>query len=283
MANRFTTFPESWWALMPKPFKLLSDDLKALEAIVAAGGGEDPPPGPQGPGGAWTMSFSDEFDGTAVNAANWSRLRGDPSTGLYDAPYSSQQDDSSWDDSYATVSGGLLRLRWDNTPSTSYGITYPYTAGIVTSEGLRAFQPPIFIESRIWFTDAPGLWPSFWLNPVGTWPPEIDIAEFVPDDTPDGLYHAHFNYHWGTSAAHQDMGWQWYGTQGSSAAGAWHTYGLHWTTSKLQVYHDGVAGPSYTGSITDLPHFLILSSGVRKGYSPAAGEMRVDYVRTWKP
>ena len=39
MANRFTTFPESWWAYMPKPFKLLSDDLKALEAIVAAGGG----------------------------------------------------------------------------------------------------------------------------------------------------------------------------------------------------------------------------------------------------
>ena len=45
MANRFTTFPESWWAYMPKPFKLLSDDLKALEAIVAAGGGENPPPG----------------------------------------------------------------------------------------------------------------------------------------------------------------------------------------------------------------------------------------------
>ena len=38
MANRFTTFPESWWAYMPKPSKLLSDDLKALEAIVAAGG-----------------------------------------------------------------------------------------------------------------------------------------------------------------------------------------------------------------------------------------------------
>ena len=43
MANRFTTFPESWWAYMPKPFKLLSDDLKALEAIVAAAVGEDPP------------------------------------------------------------------------------------------------------------------------------------------------------------------------------------------------------------------------------------------------
>ena len=42
MANRFTTFPESWWAYMPKPFKLLSDDLKALEAIVAAGGSGTP-------------------------------------------------------------------------------------------------------------------------------------------------------------------------------------------------------------------------------------------------
>ena len=37
MANRFTTFPESWWAYTPKPFKLLSDDLKALEAIVGGG------------------------------------------------------------------------------------------------------------------------------------------------------------------------------------------------------------------------------------------------------
>lgn len=38
MANRFTTFPESWWEYMPKPFKLLSDDLNALEAIYAPAG-----------------------------------------------------------------------------------------------------------------------------------------------------------------------------------------------------------------------------------------------------
>lgn len=255
-------------------------DWEAVELEFGTG-----PLGPMASAGTWTSGWHDEFDTPgAPSTATWSPLRGDPATGLYDTPYSTANDASSWDPSYATVTAdGLLELRWDNTPSTSSGITYPYTAGIVTSEGLRAFQPPIFIESRIWFTNTPGLWPSFWLNPVGTWPPEIDIAEFVPDDTPDGLYHPHFNYHWGTQAAPQQLGWQWYGTQGSSAAGAWHTYGLLWTPTLLQVFHDGAPGPSYAGSVTNLPHFLILSTGVRKGYTPANGRMLIDYVRTWTP
>ena len=246
----------------------------------------NPAPLPQAAGlaGSWALSFADEFTGTAVNSSNWSRLRGNPATGLYDSPYSPANDDSSWDAAYATVSDGLLRLRWDRTPSESYGITYPYTAGIVTSEGLRSFTPEVFIEARIWFTDTPGLWPAFWLDPLVGWPPEIDIAEFVPDDTPDGLYKPHFNYHWSEGGVHRQMGWKWYGTAGQSIAGAWHTYGLHWTTSKLQVYLDGQPGPSYAGpGITSQDMYIILSSGVRKGHLPAAGEMRVDYVRSWTP
>ena len=245
----------------------------------------NPAPTPQASGlaGSWTLSLQDEFDGTAVNSANWNRLRGTPN-GLYDSPYNPSMDDSSWDASYATVSDGLLRLRWARVPSESYGITYPYTAGLVTSEGLKSFTPPVFIEARIWFTDTPGLWPAFWMDPVVGWPPEIDIAEFVPDDTPDGLYKPHFNYHWSEGGQHKQMGWRWYGTQGQSIAGAWHTYGLHWTSSRLQVYLDGQPGPSYTGTgITSQPMYIILSTGVRRGFLPAAGEMRVDYVRAWTP
>lgn len=254
-------------------------DWEAAEVEFGTG-----PLGPLASGGPqWVPGWSDEFAMPGVpDTATWSRLRGDPASGLYDAPYSAANDASSWDASYASVVPEGLELRWDATPSESGGVTYPYTAGLVTSEGLRSFTPPVFIEIRARFTDTPGLWPALWLNPVGTWPPEIDIAEFIPEDTPDGLYHAHFNYHWGTSGAPQQMGWQWYGRQGVSAAGtAWHTYGLSWTADRLQVFHDGAPGPSYQGSVTTLPHFLILSTGVRKGFSPAAGRMQVGYVRTW--
>lgn len=248
-------------------------------------------PAPQGVSGTWRVAMADEFSGTSLNRSVWTAHRGlEPYT--YGHPFNAALDNYAFDPSRATVKDGSLRLSWDKTPitvqnsSAPYTTTYPYTAGIAHTGKGFAFTHG-FVEARIWVPDTPGLWPAFWMLPTPVdkdWPPEIDIAEIIPDDTPDGLYKPHFNYHYKDAAGnHQQSNWKWYGDAGKSYAGSWHTYGLLWEKGKLQAFIDGKPGPSYaSSSVTNSPMYVVLSSGVRKGYSPPAGSMLVDYLRVWQ-
>lgn len=249
------------------------------------GTGPNTPTG--GPAGTWTLTFADYF--TALNTSVWTTLRGAPGE-TYNSPINPAGDNHAYSADRVTATGGMLRLAWDPTPITSYGTTYPYTASYAhTATGLTV-REGTFLEARIRLsTNAPGLWPAFWLLPlpINTWPPEVDIAEFVQADTPDGKYHPHFNVHWSEDggATSKQAYWQSYGPSGVDYAdGAWHTYGLEWVDGRIQVWLDGQPGPSYTGPGLDYIGTLypVFSTGVMKGYTPPAGHMDVDYLRTWQ-
>ena len=237
---------------------------------------------PAGVTGDWTILKEDTF--TTLDTAVWTTLRGAPG-GLYGNPYNSDLDGYGFAADRATVTDGQLRLAWDPAPITVSGTTYPYTAGMAhTGNGAWTFTPPVYIEASIHVPDTPGLWPAFWMLPTPVddhWPPEIDIAEWVQDDTPDGRIHPHFNYHW-NDGTNQQAGWQWYGTRGRSEAGAFRTYGLLWQPGRIQAFLDRVPGPVVSGAhVTSAPMYLVLSTGVRKDATPAAGAMLVDWVRVW--
>lgn len=240
------------------------------------------------PAGTWLLTFADDFTG-GLDTRVWTPLRGAPGE-TYNSPINPAGDNHAYSADRVSVTGGVLRLAWDKTPITSYGTTYPYTASYAhTATGLTV-REGTFIEARIRLsTNAPGLWPAFWLLPlpINTWPPEVDIAEFVQADTPDGKYHPHFNVHWSEDggATSKQAYWQSYGPSGVDYAdGAWHTYGLEWVDGRIQVWLDGQPGPSYTGPGLDYIGTLypVFSTGVMKGYTPPAGHMDVDYLRTWQ-
>ncbi|GIZ14527.1 hypothetical protein RCZ15_17020 [Capnocytophaga catalasegens] len=152
------------------------------------------------------LVFIDDFDGTALNEEIWTPHRGLVHT--YGAPYNSAIDDNGFDKNQVSVKDGNLILNWEKKPITIGNTTYPYSAGVAHSgKGLHFSYG--YIEARIWFSKYSGLTPAFWLLPLPVddhWPPEIDIAELTPDDTPDGLYKPHFNYHWSdNSGEHQQM------------------------------------------------------------------------------
>lgn len=250
-----------------------------------------PAPQAQGVTGSWKLAFADEFTGTTLNTKVWTPHRGlEPYT--YGHPYNPALDAHAFDPSRVSVRDGHLRLAWDGSPHTVHNssgpatTTYPHTASVAHTGKGFAFTHG-FVEARIFVPDTPGIWPAFWMLPRPVdkdWPPEIDIAEIIPDDTPDGLYKPHFNYHFKDAAGkNQQAHWKWYGQDGKTYAGSWHTYGLLWEKGKLQVFLDGKPGPSYTGAeVTDNPMYVVLSSGVRKGYSPPPGAMLVDYLRVWR-
>lgn len=243
---------------------------------------------PPAPNTTWTLQFRDEFDTGTLNTSVWVPLRGAPG-GTYNSPVNPSGDDHAYAPNRVTVTNGMMRLAWDRTPITSYGVTYPYTAGYASTAAGLTVNAGCFIESRVQIGPAnAGLWPALWLlpYPVNQWPPEVDIAEWVTSDTPDGLYHPHFNVHWQDSGGvNRQAYWQSYGPSGTNYLGSgWHTYGLLWRSNLMQVYLDGVAGPSYTGPglgyLGDM--YVVFSTGVMKGNTPANGSMDVDYLRVWR-
>ncbi|NAZ74087.1 family 16 glycosylhydrolase [Kineococcus sp. T13] len=236
---------------------------------------------PVGAASGWSLSFSDEFNGTAVDTSKWLPQRfswGDP----YDQPFNASEG-ASFSAKNVTVSNGAAVLTTKREASTAWGKSYTHTSGMLSSEGKFTLKRGDYIEARIWIPKSDGLWPAFWTVPSGQWPPEIDIFEFF--DTAKQSQ-PKFNYHWGTSSNHQQLGPRTYGAAGVDYRNSWHTYGLHRTLdNRLVPYVDGVAYPAASVTSQDaLPQFVILNLSMYAGANPSSTEqMKIDHVRAWSP
>lgn len=241
---------------------------------------ETPPatPTPIGIGGTWNMIFNDEFSGSSIDATKWSTLRG----GLvwpYGDPYNPPIEDAFYKRANSTVRDGnaVLTLKKE----TSNG--YPYSSGVIHSGNHFSFKYG-YVESRVKVPKCSGCWPAFWMldTPVDDhWPPEIDIFEFF-DSINDP--HPYFNYHWADNG-HKQLGIKQIGSSARDYTDTFHTYGLMWTASKVQVYLDGVPGPAFTDPrfITQARNYVIFNFALQKGKTPPSGqELLVDYVRVWQ-
>lgn len=236
-----------------------------------------PPPSPVGLSGNWRLIMQDEFSGSSLNTAMWTPQRG-PSYS-YGDPYNPQYEDAYYLANNPKVQNGSLVLTL-NQGSTN---GYPYSSGMVQN-GRNFNYKYGYTEARIKVPGNTGVWPAYWTlsAPVDqSWPPEIDIFEFgLSSQTRPS-----FNYHYGSSSNHQQSGLTLYGSSSVNYTQDYHVYGMLWTSTKIQVYIDGVPGPSYTNSanITSLPQYLILNLGLKKGASvPSGTAMYVDYVRVWQ-
>jgi beta-glucanase (GH16 family) len=140
-----------------------------------------------------------------------------------------------------------------------------------------------YVEARVRVPKCAGCWPAFWMldAPVDRyWPPEIDIFEFF--NTAASSRPA-FNFHYRSDAGHAQIGPQSYGE--GDEVGGWHTYGLRWSATSLQVFLDGVPGPIYSEAdrLPTRPNYLIFNLGMYKGQRPRSGsKMQIDWVRVWR-
>lgn len=241
---------------------------------------EEPPaaPAPLGIGGTWNMIFNDEFSGTEIDSTKWSTLRG----GLvwpYGDPYNPPIEDAFYKRANSTVRDGNAVLTLKKEASNGY----PYSSGVIHSGNHFSFKYG-YVESRVKVPKCSGCWPAFWMldTPVDDhWPPEIDIFEFF-DSINDP--HPYFNYHWADNG-HKQLGIKQIGSPTTDYTQTYHTYGLMWTSSKVQVYLDGVPGPAFTDPrfITQARNYVIFNFALQKGKTPPTGqELLVDYVRVWQ-
>lgn len=230
------------------------------------------------------MSWSDEFNGTAVDTSKWTVGTG-------------ARRDATNTSAAVSVSGGALTVKTYTEGGKHY-------TGWLGSNG--KFENCFgYWEARIRYNSSPGMWSAFWLQPYGInniGDPagngtEIDISEHRRQDSggADMRNKSAINIHWdGYGADHKSVGSTVNnpGVNTASLQGNYHVYGLLWEPDKYTFYIDGKEVWSTTAAISNVRQWIYLTSEVQNGAwagsVPTAGygdrnatttNFSVDYVR----
>ena len=187
----------------------------------------------------WVLSWSDEFNGNALDETVWSKVNhGNPDNGEIQF-YTPRAEN-------ILVSDGTLKLIARKETYTGQGpwmsqpVTRDYTSGKIESQGKKTFKYGK-IEARMKLPRGKGSWPAFWMlrenlfNSGIGWPRcgEIDIMEHGQDFNNLGAA-----IH--TQAYNHTIGTQKTGTYIIDNYDTdFHVYGTEWSSNKLSFSVDG--------------------------------------------
>jgi hypothetical protein len=229
------------------------------------------------PPGNWKQIFNDDFTNPAASQANWIAQRDDWIKN--DIPYSNLEG-AGYLTSNVGIANGTLNLSTSTRPAGGYA----QSTGSANTNKRFAFKFG-YIEARILVPACAGCWPAFWMLPSADhWPPELDVIEFFDTSKQVIPYSA---VHWPVAGAKkEELFTQRLQTSDfDNYVGTWHTYGMLWTSTNVQFFVDGFAGPQFTDAskIPQLAMYPIVQLGVGANTRPPAGStMQVDYVRAWQ-
>ena len=246
----------------------------------------------------WSLVWADEFNGAALDAANWTPDIGNGCPNLCGWGNNELQYYRSQN---VAVTGGNLVL---TARAESFGGS-AYTSGKVTTRGKRSFLYGRF-EMRAKLPVGGGLWPAFWMMPqsdaYGGWAAsgEIDIMESSNGMTAVGgalHYGGSYPDNTSTSGSHT-LG-------GASFADAFHVYAVEWEPDTIRWYVDGTLymtrtsaqwysnnAPSNPRAPFDQPFYILLNAAVGGWYTGCTSsacvtaafpqQYLIDYVRVYE-
>jgi beta-glucanase (GH16 family) len=246
----------------------------AAGSVAAAPDVADVPPLPAGQEGGWEMAFSDEFDGSSLDASRWAdHSSAEPDEGR--GNLGNQQ--LEWNQAAnCQVSGGALVMTAKReTVTSAQGNRYEWTSCLITTARSYTFQYG-YLEERAILPGPRGFWPAFW-----TWPArgveqhtETDVYEFYSDNH-ERLYVTQY------SGAGGRCDWK----PPFDPAQNWHVYGVAIEPAGTMWYVDG-AEICHTGATSDAQAAVISNLAVYSKIPPdastSAATKRVDYIRAWK-
>lgn len=243
----------------------------------------------------WVQVFSDEFNGNKLDPTKWTtcydwRLPTDSgctNSGNFEQEWYIPEQ--------VAVHDGAATLSAISSPVTvstrSGRMTYPYRSGMISTGRPNAQGNVLwsatygYYEARMKFDGGQGVWPAFWLLPTDrSWPPEIDVMEFLGSDPT----HVLLTSHWKDAAGQPQK-------DSSTIAGpdftaGWHTYAVNWQPDSITWYIDGVAKKTVTGIA--VPHtpmeiiFDLAIGGTLPGNvdasTPFPRTLQIDYLRVYE-
>jgi beta-glucanase (GH16 family) len=231
----------------------------------------------------WNMVWSDEFNGSSLDASNWVCETGTGSGGWgnNELEYYTNRSDN------VRVQDGSLIIE---AKKENYG-GMGYTSARIKTQGLREFTYGK-VEARIKLPTGQGIWPAFWMLgsniPQVSWPKcgEIDIMEHINNEAV-----IHGTIHW-----FADQYAYYGGASQSLDVTQYHVYSIEWDASSIKWFIDG--NQYWEANIKDningteefhKPFFILLNMAVGGNWpgSPDAAtqfpaKMYVDYVRVYQ-
>ncbi len=187
---------------------------------------------PPQPEAKFELQWSDEFDGTTLNSANWTHEVG------YGKGGNTEQEN--YQAANSTVANGNLVITVRK--ETIAGVPQSnYTSGRIISLSKQEFKYGK-IEARIKLPRGLGLWPAFWMlggnqwakgsTPGVGWPAcgEIDIMEAI--NTEVWISGA---AHWADAVGKETN----VGNKINTTPGDYHVYSIIWTKDTIKWYLDG--------------------------------------------
>ena len=249
-----------------------------------------------GPGAAWRLTWSDEFDapdGSAPSAARWVHDLGGDGWGNHELQtYTDRRDNS-------VIRGGSLVIRAAREHATGRdGITREYTSARLKTLGTFSQAYGRF-EARIRIPRGQGIWPAFWMMgdnvEAAGWPAcgEIDVMENIGRE-PNVV---HGTVHGPGYSGGQSLTASFTNPAGRPFADDFHVFAIEWEPSVIRWYSDSTLYATRTLSgvpggsrwVFDHPFFVLLNVAVGGDWpgNPDATtafpqEMVVDWVRVYK-
>lgn len=231
------------------------------------------------PGSGWALTFSDNFNGKALDTKKWNTCYWWGPTGCTNGGNKELQ----WyqpDD--IIVQNGTLRLRARKRNVNGYS----YTSGMISSHDKYAFKYG-YAEMRAKLPKGRGLWPAFWLLPQrrNVWPPEIDVFEFLGHE-PNRL---HMTLHYASSRGNDYSATNW---AGPNLSDAYHTFAVQWEPKRIIWYVDGIERKRYevAANIPAQPMYMLAGLAVGAAWTntppdattPLPSYYDIDYIRVWR-
>lgn len=177
----------------------------------------------------WTQVWSDEFDGTAVNTANWRNME-------WNTPHNNER--QAYTPSQASVAGGFLTITATNQPHAGK----QYRSSRLESNYAKQYGR---WEIRAKLPSTKGTWPAIWLLPNVNqypWPSqgEIDILEnrgTEPNLTSSAFHYGPF---WPNNQYQYSENTVARFAQPVNYHDSFHTYAVEWDANKIRYFVDDV-------------------------------------------
>lgn len=237
-----------------------------------------------------TLVFSDEFDGSAIDATKWGYDVGNGcEIGL--CGWGNGELEYYTEGANATVSGGMLTITAKNESYSGYNYT---SVRMKTKNKFDFTYGKVIIRAKLPYGQ--GIWPAFWMLPTdevyGGWPNsgEIDIMESIGNN-PNKIY--------GTAHTYNNNGEN--GRGGnltvSDVVNNWHEYCVIWAPTYIKWYIDDILyatvekgiGDTYKDWPFDQKFHIIMNiavggawPGSPDGTTVFPQKMYVDYVRVYQ-
>lgn len=195
------------------------------------------------PGPGWTLSWADEFDGTAVNAGNWTFEQGGGGWGNHELEVYATAN--------AAVQSGELVITAARNADGSY------SSARLKTQGKQAWKYGK-VAARMRLPKGQGMWPAFWMlgsniSTVG-WPKcgEIDIMEMIGggenrDDSIYGTLHWDANGHAQTGTGRYEL------PDPQVFNDDYHVFEVEWSSTNMIWRLDGIEYGRSSVDVTQWP------------------------------